>query len=86
MKTKRFIIMILMAITMLFISSCTEPVLKKNEYKIIDTLYINRNGINSIMSYDVIIKYDSSFYYGNINKKGELLCMNIHKLKIDKLK
>ena len=81
------ILWIVMTISMiLFLTSCTTPVLNKNEYKIVDTLSIGRNGFNTILSYDVVVKYDSSFYYGTINTKGELTYLNPRKVKTYKLK
>lgn len=85
MKTKKIITLIIITITMSFVS-CVQPVLNKNEFKIMDTLYTSRNAFNTILSYDVIIKYDSSFYFGTINKKGELSTMDFHKIKVDELK
>ena len=81
------ILWVLMTIVaMLLLMSCTEPVLNKNEYKIIDTLSIGKNGFNAILDYSVIIKYDSSFYYGRITPKGELTYINPRKIKVNKLK
>ena len=85
MKTKKLITLIIVT-TMLLLMSCVQPVLKTNEFKVVDTLSVNRNGFNSILSYSVIIKYDSSFYYGSISPKGELTYMNVRKIKTEKLK
>lgn len=85
MKTKKIIALIIVTM-MLSLISCVQPILKKSEFKIIDTISVGRNGFNKILSYEVIVRYDSAFYYGTINPKGELMYMNVRKIKINKLK
>ena len=68
---------------MLILSSCNEtsPVLNKNEYKILDTTYVSRNGFGATLEYDVIIKIDSSLYAGKLDPNGDLIFVNPRKLK-----
>jgi hypothetical protein len=66
------------------LNACTYPILNKNEYKVMDTLGISRNGFGKIMGYDVIIKYDSAYHYGCLNRKGDLTYLNPRNLKIVK--
>jgi len=66
--------------------SCTSPVLEQNEYVVIDTLHVSRNGFNTVLGYDVIVMYDSAYHYGNLNRKGELTQMNIRKIELEQLK
>ena len=80
------LLIILSFATIMMLISCTSPVLKKSEFKIVDTVHVSRNGFNTTLGYDVIVKYDSSFYYGSINTKGELTYMNVRKIKTEKLK
>lgn len=77
---------IIAGISIFCFNSCSQPILNKNEYVIIDTLHTARNGFNQILDYDVIIKYDSLFYYGTIDTKGILIYLDIHKIKTYKLK
>jgi hypothetical protein len=65
-----------------FLTSCTKPILEKNEYQIIDTLYVSRNGFNQIIGYDVIVKFDSSNHYGRITNDGVLTYMNPRKIEL----
>ena len=67
---------------MLLLNACAYPVLNKNEYKVIDTLNISRNRYNYIMGYDVIVKYDSTYHYGFLNREGNLTYLNPRSLKI----
>jgi metal-dependent hydrolase (beta-lactamase superfamily II) len=63
--------------------SCVDnrAVLGKNEYKVVDTTYISKNGFNMILEYDVIIEIDSSYYAGSLNSNKELIRVNPRKLK-----
>jgi hypothetical protein len=64
-------------------TSCSEAVLEKNEYDIIDTTEVSRNGFNSVLSYDVVVrvKEDSSLHYGSITPNGMLVKINFKKIK-----
>lgn len=75
-KTKLLIILILLLV------SCTSPVLNKNEYKVVDTLCVNRNGFNMVLGYDVLIKYDSAYHYGVLSPRGKLIHLNPRKIKL----
>jgi len=64
-------------------TSCSEAVLEKNEYDIVDTTEINRNGFNQVLTYDVVVmvKEDSSLHYGEITPEGMLVEINFKKIK-----
>ena len=64
-------------------TSCSEAVLEKNEYNIIDTLEVNKNGFNKVLTYDVVVKVkeDSSLHYGSITPDGMLVEINFKKIK-----
>lgn len=72
----------LLIIATSLLTSCSEPVLEKHEYTIIDTVDVSRNGFNKILSYDVYIKLkqDSSIHYGEITPDGDLVRVNIKSL------
>jgi hypothetical protein len=65
-------ILFLVTIIVFIMSSCTQPVLDPVDYEVIDTTHISTNGFNQELGYDVIVKMDSSFYYGSITKNGIL--------------
>lgn len=58
--------------TALFMSSCVEPIMQPDQYRVVDTLKSSRNGFGQILSYDVIVEYDSAFYVGSITPDGDL--------------
>lgn len=62
---------------------CVEPVLQKDEFTVVDTVEVNRNGFNQILSYKVVIKVheDSSLHYGVINLSGMLTDITFKKIK-----
>lgn len=62
----------LLVITVLFMSSCVEPVMQHDQYRVVDTLMPGKNGFGYILGYDVIIEYDSAYYPGYINNDGDL--------------
>jgi hypothetical protein len=77
---------LLTLVVALTLISCVDnrPILGKNEYKVIDTTYISKNGFNMILEYDVIIEIDSSYYAGSLNRDEELIRVNLRKLKYKK--
>ena len=77
---------LLILVVALTLISCVDnrPILGKNEYKVIDTTYISKNGFNMILEYDVIIEIDSSYYAGSLNRDKELIRVNLRKLKYKK--
>lgn len=76
---KKFILFL----SVIFLMSCeATPVLCKHEYKVVDTLHVAKNLFKMTLSYDVIIKYDSAYYYGVLSPKGNLTFMEHRKLKI----
>ena len=83
---KKKILSLIVLIGILIISCTREPILNKNEYKIVDTISTTRNGFDMILGYDVIVKYDSAFYYGFISPVGNLTFMNHRKIDIKRFK
>lgn len=77
---------LLILLTALTLISCYQerPVLGKNEYKVIDTTYVARNGFGMILEYDVIVEIDSAYYAGSLNSNKELIRVNPRKLKFKK--
>jgi hypothetical protein len=75
---------LLTLVVALALISCVDynrAVLGKNEYKVVDTTYVSKNGFNMILEYDVIIEIDSSYYAGSLNSDKELIRVNPRKLK-----
>ena len=85
-QIKTFIItFVAMLILMLIVVSCRQqPVLQRGEYKVVDTTYTYRNGINNITGYDVIVVIDSSYYAGTLDYTKNLIQLNPRKLKLQK--
>lgn len=75
---KKIILLLLLIITL---TSCTESVLDKKQYVIIDTVSVNKNNFGVILSYDVIVKFENGFYLSQLYR-GELTDINL-KGKID---
>lgn len=75
-------------IAIIAFSSCTRSVLENKEYKIVDTLDVEYGIIFSSdpVNAKVIIKYDSTFHYGVVDKYGNLIKMNPRNLKVKKYK
>lgn len=73
---KVFLLLLILGFT-----SCYQPVLKKDEYIIVDTLNVSYNGLGQILGYSVIIKYEDRFHYGWINNNGELTQVNIKSIQ-----
>lgn len=71
----------LLILLSLFIISCSDPILYKDEYTIVDTIYVSKNGFNMILGYEVIVEIDSLYHFGYINNKGELIEVNPRKIK-----
>lgn len=76
----KYILGLLVSLTLI---SCVDEraVLGKNEYKVVDTTYVSKNGFNMVLEYDVIIEIDSSYYAGSLNPDKELIRVNPRKLK-----
>jgi hypothetical protein len=45
---------------------------------------VSRNGFGNILSYEIIIEIDSSYYAGSLNSDKELRYINPRKLKLKK--
>lgn len=62
---------------------CSEPVLEPNEYIVIDTIDINKNGFGKVLTYDVVVKYhdDTTFHFGELNTHGDLISIKFKKIK-----
>lgn len=76
----KYILGLLVTLTLI---SCVDDraILGKNEYKVVDTTYVSKNGFNMILEYDVIIEIDSSYYAGSLNTDKELIRVSPRKLK-----
>lgn len=76
----KYILGLLVTLTLI---SCVDDraVLGKNEYKVVDTTYVSKNGFNMVLEYDVIIEIDSSYYAGSLNPNKELIRVSPRKLK-----
>ena len=76
----KYILGLLVTLTLI---SCVNDraVLGKNEYKVVDTTYVSKNGFNMVLEYDVIIEIDSSYYAGSLNPNKELIRVSPRKLK-----
>lgn len=59
-------------------------VLNEDEYKVTDTTYVSKNVFGGILEYDVIVEIDSSYYFGSLNPKKELIFVNPRKLNYRK--
>ena len=78
---------VLLLLTTIMLTGCfldTPPLLNKNEYKVIDTTYVSRNGFGNVLGYDVIIEIDSLYYAGSLNSDKELKYINPRKLNLKK--
>jgi hypothetical protein len=75
-------------IAIIAFSSCKHPILESKEYKIVDTLDVTYSTVFSLdpINAKVIIKYDSTFHYGVVNKYGNLIEMNPRNLKVKEYK
>jgi hypothetical protein len=75
-------------VVILLLGSCVEPVLQPDEYTVVDTLKISKNGFNQTLGYDVIIKLkqDSTLHYSHISKDGTLTQVSVLPLKPDQWK
>ena len=76
------IILTIIVVFILIVTSCTNSPLPEGTYEVVDTTYVGKNGFNSIIYYDVIIKYDDDFYFATINKDGILIRKNHEKIDL----
>jgi hypothetical protein len=76
------VLLLLTSITLTGCFSGTPPLLNKNEYKVIDTTHVSRNGFGAVLGYDVIIEIDSTYYAGELNSDKELRYVNPRKLNL----
>ena len=78
---------VLLLLTLITLTGCfleTPPLLNKNEYKVIDTTHVSRNGFGNVLGYDVIIEIDSLYYAASLNSDKELKFVNPRKLNLKK--
>ena len=78
---------VLLLLTLIMLTGCfleTPPLLNKNEYKVIDTTQVSRNGFGNVLGYDVIIEIDSFYYAASLNSDKELKYINPRKLNLKK--
>ena len=61
---------------------CVQPALSPDEYSVIDTIEVNRNGYGQTLSYTVVVmvKEDSSLHYGRLYD-GMLVDVTFKKIK-----
>lgn len=73
----------LLLITVLLLFSCnhTPPLLNRNEYKVVDTIDVGRNGFGNILYYSVVIKIDSDYYYAELDPNKDITEVNPRKIK-----
>ena len=78
------ILLTLAAVTLLTSCSNYDPILESNEYTIIDTTHICRNGLSMVLTYEVIIlnHYDSMYHAGEITPGGILTEYNAKPIKL----
>lgn len=78
------------AALVILLASCSSPssILPKSEFRVIDTLSTIKNGYNTVLGYNVIIRLeqDSSFHFGGIDISGKLRFVKITKLDLNKFK
>jgi len=72
---------ILLFATLFVCISCTHPVLEKSEYEVAEILYTSRNGFDMILGYEVIIRYDSAYYLGWMDKDSVLTSLKPRKFE-----
>lgn len=79
---------LLLLITVLLLFSCnhTPPLLNRNEYKVVDTIHVGRNGFGYILFYKVVIKIDNDYYYAELNPNKDITEVNPRKIKYFKEK
>jgi hypothetical protein len=73
----------------LLMVGCKEgPIMYSSNYQVVDTIGYNYNGLRELSSYDVIIKIDTSYFYGKIKKHDEFpyLIKIERKIKVERLK
>lgn len=68
----------------LLLTQCTaSPLIKKGDYKLIDTVHVAKNGFDYITGYTVIIKIDSTYWSAHMNENGNITSLD---RKLNKIK
>lgn len=70
----------LLILATIFMSSCIQPIMRPDEYRVVDTISAGKNGFGIIIGYDVIVEYDSSYYLGWVDYNGNLNNLKFRKL------
>lgn len=76
-------LLLILSVALLLQACSSTPVLNKNEYVVVDTLDVSRDGFGKIMCYNVIISIDSVYHYGMIDNDGVLTYVSSHPLKLN---
>ncbi len=74
---------ILLLITVLLLVSCEKPtpLLNRNEYVVVDTVNVGKNGFGNVIFYSVVIKIEDDYYYAELNYTKDLTSVNPRKIK-----
>jgi len=73
---------LLFFILFIVLTSCVQTVLDKKSYTIVDTVGVHKNGFNYVLGYDVVIKYNSEYYFGTIDNDANLTNLNFKPIRI----
>lgn len=74
---------LLLLITVLLLVSCEKstPLLNRNEYVVVDTLNVGKNGFGTVLYYSVVIKIEDDYYYAELNDNKDITSVNPRKIK-----
>jgi uncharacterized protein YcfL len=74
---------LLLLITVLLLVSCEKstPLLNRNEYVVVDTVNVAKNGFDSVLYYSVVIKIEDDYYYAELNSNKDITSVNPRKIK-----
>jgi hypothetical protein len=77
-------IILTLTAVLLLVSCDTTPILRADEYTIVDTTAVNKNGFNAVLSYDIILlnHYDSMYHAGRLLPEGHLVDYNVKPIKL----
>jgi hypothetical protein len=73
----------LLLIIVLLLLSCEKsvPLLNRNEYVVVDTVNVGRNGFGRVLYYSVVIKIEDDYYYAELNDNKDITSVNPRKIK-----
>jgi hypothetical protein len=74
---------LLLLIIVLLLLSCEKsvPLLNQNEYVVVDTVNVGRNGFGRVLYYSVVIKIEDDYYYAELNDNKDITSVNPRKIK-----